>query len=175
MNLEFQFGSLTDTVASLDLLTGALARGLFEQKLAGAVSEARQKGRTLAVLVLDVDDLLELNDRFGDAAADAAISDLAERICEEVDGKGPLGRLTGGTFSVFLPGVPLKEAKAIAERIRQSCARASFGEAGETFSITVSIGVTQLRPNEPWGNLLESAETACRMAKIGGRNQVAVR
>ena len=165
---------MKDEIAALDLLTGALGRELFEQKLAEAVTRARQARRPLSLIVLDVDELLELNDLHGAEIADRALGQLAEVLCERLDGRGPLGRLEGGTFAVFLFGTAA-EAKRAGEAICADCARASFGGEGATFSLTISVGVAQLRPAEPWGNLLETAETACRYAKIGGRNQVAVR
>jgi diguanylate cyclase (GGDEF)-like protein len=164
-----------DEVAALDLLTGALGRELFEQKLAEAVSRARQEKAALSVLVIDVDELLEQNDLHGDAAGDEALGQLAELVCGWLDGRGPLGRLKGGTFAAVLPGVGAEEAQRLAERIRADCARGSFGSKSGPFSLTISVGVSQLRPGEPWGNVLDTAETACRLAKIGGRNQVAVR
>lgn len=165
-----------DTPAAIDLLTGALGRRLFEAELARAVSLAREKSHPLALLYLDVDELLEANDLHGAPAVDRALAALAELTCEVSGGVGPLGRLEGGAFGLLLPRVGPSRALDLAEAIRLRAAHWDHpGEADEPFQLTVSIGVAPLRAGEPWGNLLDAAQEACRRAKMAGRNRVTMR
>lgn len=164
-----------DTPAAIDLLTGAFGPRLFEAELARLVGLARASEEQLAVLYVDVDELLELNDLHGEENLNEALAILAELICQVSGGVGPLGRVAGGSFALVLPRVGPSRALAIAERIRIRAAEAHFdGEEGG-FHLTVSVGIASLRRGEPWGNLIEAAEEACRRAKIAGRNRVAVR
>lgn len=165
----------TDTPAAIDLLTGALGRRLFETELAEAVARARGAHQPLALLYLDVDELLELNDLQGEAPVNAALASLAELICEVSGGVGPLGRVEGGAFALILPGVGPSRALAIAEAVRTRASRQHHPSEEGGFHLTVSVGIAPFRSGEPWGNLLEAAEEACRRAKVAGRNRVAMR
>src|SRR5262249_60841869 len=90
---------------------------------------------------------------------------FATGICGEGSGGGPVGRLGGDTFGLLLPGWALPRACALADRLR------SATRADRCVMATVSVGVAALRPSEPWGNLLEAAETACTRAKQAGRDR----
>ena len=133
------------------------------------MTQARRARQPLAVLYLDVDDMQELNDLHGREVVDEALAELCERVCQTLDGRGPLGRVDGGSFAVLLVGCGADEAVHWAERIRGAVAESA------TPRLTVSVGVAVLRRDEAWGNLLEAAEGACRRAKQGGRNFVAAR
>lgn len=165
----------TDTPAAIDLLTGALGRRLFESELAQSVARARAASQPLALLYLDVDELLELNDLHGEERVNPALASLAELICEVSGGVGPLGRVAGGAFALILPRVGPSRALGVAEAIRLRASEVEHAAVEGSFHLTLSVGIAPLRPGEPWGNLLEAAEEACRRAKVAGRNRVAMR
>jgi diguanylate cyclase (GGDEF)-like protein len=152
-------------VVELDLGTGVYTRGAFERELAFAVQVARRAAQPCSLLVVDVDDFQALRDVRGDLAADSCVEALAQRISAESSGAGPIGRLGADTFALLLPGWALARACALADRLR------SAARADRCVSATVSVGVAALRPAEPWGNLLEAAETACTRAKQAGRDR----
>lgn len=164
---------MSDVVdAAVDLQTGAWRRARFEEELARQVSLAHRGRLPLSVLYVDLDELQEHNDLLGAAEGDALLAQVAELIAREADGRGPLGRISGGAFALRLDGADLAEAVALAERIRRTIsARLSRGAV----RVTVSVGVAALRLAEPWGNLLEAAQTASIRAKQAGRNTVATR
>lgn len=159
----------------LDLLTGAFRREHFEAELSRAVSASRKKMRPLSVLWIDVDDLTEHNDLHGRNATDTALGWLASKLGQTVDGRGPIGRVSGGAFAVFLDGVGPDEAVALSDRLRRTIPRTLHSSAFGDFRLTVSVGVAVLRSQEPWGNLLDAAEAACTRAKQGGRDAVVSR
>lgn len=159
----------------LDLLTGAFRREHFEEALARAVSASRRKMRPLSVLWIDVDDLTEHDDLHGRNATDAALGWLASKLGQVVDGRGPIGRVGGGAFAVFLDGVGPDEAVALSDRVRRLVPRTLHSSAFGDFRLTVSVGVAGLRAQEPYGNLLEAAEAACTRAKQGGRDGTVTR
>jgi diguanylate cyclase (GGDEF)-like protein len=163
---------LTDVAPQLDLLTGAWRRDFFEAQLGRAVSESHRQRAPFGLLYLNIDDLQEHNDVNGYPAVDAALSEVASTISEVLDGRGPIGRVEGGAFAVYLAGFTLEDSLAIAEQIRRRMPR--LLAAGKS-QLTVSVGVAALREGEPWGNLLEAAEKACLKAKQGGRDIVVPR
>ncbi|HZJ53752.1 MAG TPA: GGDEF domain-containing protein [Myxococcaceae bacterium] len=152
-------------VVELDLETGVYTRGAFERELDFAVQVARRAAQPCSLMVVDVDDFQALRDVRGDLAADSCLEALAQRISSESSGAGPIGRLGADTFGLLLPGWALPRACALADRLRGAA------RADRCVSATVSVGVAALRPAEPWGNLLEAAETACIRAKQAGRDR----
>ncbi len=165
----------TDTVAHLDLLTGAFERDPFHEALARAVAEARRSNRPLSLLHVDVDDLEEHNQVHGRDQLDLGLSWLVVQLSEVADGRGPIGRLGGDEFAVLLQGVGAEEAAAVAEAIRKRAQRTAHASPFGDYRLTVSVGVATLRPQEAALNLLEAAESACTKAKQGGRDAVVTR
>jgi diguanylate cyclase (GGDEF)-like protein len=156
----------------LDLLTGAWKRFYFEQQLAAAVSQSQRRRDPFSLIQLDVDDLHEHNDVHGKVSVDAALGWLASKLAELINGRGPIGRLEGGTFATFLPRLERQRAISLAEQMRTQISKAAHDSSEGRYSITVSVGVVAMRPGEPWGNLLEAADLACRKAKHGGKDAV---
>ncbi|MHB8875946.1 MAG: GGDEF domain-containing protein [Myxococcaceae bacterium] len=163
---------MSEVAPQVDLLTGAYKRHRFEDEVARAVARAKKGKRPLCLLHVDIDDLQEHNDVHGRDALDQAVSWLASKISEVMDGRGPIGRLGGDELAVLMPGVAIKEAMEIAEAIRKLVPKTLHASAFGDYRLTVSMGVVAMRPEELSGNLLDAAEDACRKAKQGGRNAV---
>lgn len=159
----------------IDLLTAAWTRDRFETELSRAVSLSHRTGRPLSLLFVDVDDAQEMNDLYGTDAMDEALSKVAQVLSQVVDGQGPISRLGGDDFAVLLPGIQRETALRLAKAVVSAVARRRHPHPHGTFQITVSAGVALARRGEPWGNLVEAAESACTRAKQGGRNAVASR
>jgi diguanylate cyclase (GGDEF)-like protein len=159
----------------IDLLTAAWNRDRFEVELSRAVSWSHRTGRPLSLLFVDVDDAQELNDLHGEEAVDGALSGVAEVLSQVVDGRGPIARLGGDDFAVLLTDCSRESALRLARGAVSAVARRRFPCGSGEFRITISAGVAIARRGEPWGNLVEAAESACTRAKQGGRNAVASR
>ena len=156
-------------------LTGAYLRPYFESLLAKAVSEATLARMPLTVLWVDVDETQEGNDAHGRETMDAALSGLVDELAEELDGRGPIGRMEADAFAASLYAVTPVVGVRLAEGLRRRLTEKRFRSETGGFHLTVSVGVAGLRPGEPYGNLLEAAEAACVQAKQAGRDQVVVR
>jgi diguanylate cyclase (GGDEF)-like protein len=163
---------LTEVAPQIDLLTAAWKQRYFLGQLARAVAGAQRQRQPLALIHVDVDDLQEQNDQHGQASLDEALSWLASRMANVMDGRGPIGRLEGGAFATFLPAFTLEPAVRLAEQLRRMVPRTAHASPFGDYRLTISVGVAALRRSEPWGNLLEAAENACRKAKQGGRDVV---
>jgi diguanylate cyclase (GGDEF)-like protein len=166
---------MSDVAPHIDLLSGAWKRDHFEAMLGQKVAEARRLGQPLALLWIDVDDLHEHNDVHGRASLDLALGHLATQIAAEADGAGPLGRMAGGAYAIYLPGWTRERAARLSERIRVKVPKTLHASAFGDYRLTVSVGVAMLRKGEPFGNFLEAAEEACTRAKQGGRDLVVSR
>lgn len=152
--------------------TGAYLRPPFELLLVRAVSDAHLTRMPLTLLWVDVDETQEGNDAHGREAMDAALSALVDELAAELDGRGPIGRVEGDAFAAVLFAVTPDMGERLGERLRRRFAARRFTAETGPFQLTVSVGVAALRAQEPYGNLLDAAESACVQAKQAGRNRV---
>ena len=166
---------MTDVAAYTDLLTAAWKKEYFELQLARAVARAQRLRDPLSLVLVDVDQLQEHNDMHGPIQLDNSIGWLAAKISEVIDGHGPIGRLGGGSFAVYLPAYTEERTLRIAQRLRRVVSATPHASHCGDYRLTISVGVATLRRGEPWGNLVEAAERACLKAKQGGRDTVATR
>lgn len=159
-------------LATVDPLTGVLARsGLVEQGHR-LMLESRRHGRPLAVLLLDMDQFKAVNDSLGHAAGDGVLRHLAARARLVLRGEDILGRLGGDEFVALLPSTDAAGARVVAERLREAINQAHMLYRGEEVPVPVSIGVAQLRPDEPLEAVLQRADLAMYQAKRAGGDRV---
>lgn len=92
--------------ATRDFLTRMLNRGAFLERLEAAISQAEQRGLTLAVLYIDIDDFRGINTAYGHEGGDAVLAGVARVIARIVGRKGMVGRLGGDELAVFMHPVP---------------------------------------------------------------------
>lgn len=159
-------------LATIDFLTGALNRRAFFERADSARMLAARLHKPIALLMLDLDHFKQLNDRFGHATGDEALvlfADTARRALREHD---IMGRLGGEEFALALPGTGLDGALHAAERLRQAVTDAPLITSGNAYTMTVSIGVVLIDPNEELTAALARADHALYAAKTGGRNRV---
>ena len=151
--------SLTNEVyklAALDPLTGLYNRRSGEQRLAEEIARAMRHLRPLTLLLLDLDGLKKINDRFGHGAGDLALRTLAECLQRAIRGSDQAVRLGGDEFMVILP-----ECKA--EEVRHVLARLDGIEikhAGQTIPCRFSRGWTDYKHGETAQELLNRADAA---------------
>jgi diguanylate cyclase (GGDEF)-like protein len=162
-------------LANTDPLTGALNRRRFLELLEGDARRPGGRPQTLAVLMLDLDYFKKINDRFGHLTGDAALKHFTELVKAELRERDHFARLGGEEFAALLPGTPLQAALGVAERIRAATENTVFEhESGIQVPLSVSIGVTELRPDDdrPLA-VLNRADKALYLTKESGRNRVA--
>jgi diguanylate cyclase (GGDEF)-like protein len=158
--------------AVTDPLTGLNNRGVLELRL----REITAKGRVEhgSIIYVDLDHFKRLNDTHGHAAGDAALRHVAGIFQSHVRGRDLVARMGGEEFAVWLPGTPLAEGLAVAERIRRSVETLPWTWAGAVWPLTVSCGVAAMPDDSVDSeNLLMLADKALYQAKGAGRNRVA--
>ena len=163
-----------ERLAQVDSLTGAMTRSAFDQRLTEEIERARRLEHPLALLLADLDHFKQVNDTWGHHAGDVALRGFVA-VCQEEFRKYDLvGRLGGEEFALLLPDTGIDAAVAAAERLRAAMARCPIdpGVPGQTFHITVSIGVAQLHATDDASKLIQRADQALYAAKAAGRNAV---
>jgi diguanylate cyclase (GGDEF)-like protein len=156
--------------AKTDYLTGLYNHRSFQAMLTTEMARAGRHGIPVSLLIIDLDFLKEVNDRFGHMTGDAVIREAAEIIrsgCREYDLPARYG---GEEFTIILPETSLRDAIELAERIRERIATRTFPSVG---NITASIGVSNYPTNGLNGDdLIRVADSALYDAKNSGRNRV---
>jgi diguanylate cyclase (GGDEF)-like protein len=157
--------------ARTDFLTGLPNHRFFQTTLSVELGRAQRHNHPLSLLIVDLDFLKEVNDRFGHPSGDVVIKAIAETIrssCREIDFAARYG---GEEFTVILPETPLAGAIQVADRIRERIASEQFSGIG---SITASIGLSNYPVNAlSKEDLIRVADQALYIAKNGGRDRVA--
>lgn len=164
-------------LAIVDPLTGLNNRRYFDSHFQPMLDEALNRGRQLAVMLLDIDRFKDVNDTFGHEAGDSVLREFAHRIRSSVRAVDLAARLGGEEFVVLMPDTGLEMAQSVAERIRArvACEAFSMGRGLAERPVTVSIGVSVVSgPFEDVQSLLRRADDALYAAKTAGRNRVIV-
>jgi diguanylate cyclase (GGDEF)-like protein len=154
-------------LSTRDGLTGLLNRRTFHDSLAREVERAHRQDRPLALLVLDVDNFKQYNDRHGHLGGDAALQALAvvleESLRQQVD---TAFRIGGDEFAALLIEADADQALQIAERVRTAF------EDRHLNGCTVSIGLAGLLAEETPADLLRRSDRSLYQAKHGGGNRI---
>jgi diguanylate cyclase (GGDEF)-like protein len=158
-------------LASHDELTGLYnRRGLFELAQR-EFARARRTGRSLALVMADLDHFKEVNDRYGHLAGDEVLKRCAAAHAKLARASDLCGRFGGEEFLLLAPETDLDGAKALAERIRQSLRE--LGRGG--IAVTASFGVTVMgEVDRSFDDVLKRADDALYRAKQAGRDRVVV-
>jgi diguanylate cyclase (GGDEF)-like protein len=160
--------------ASLDALTGVLARGAMQEHGERLLAGARRHQRPLSALLLDLDRFKSVNDRLGHEAGDAMLRHVAARAKLVLRGEDALCRLGGDEFVALLPNTDATGARIVADRLRASLAEAPLVVHGHALAVTVSIGVAETVVGAgDLDALLRRADTAMYAAKHAGGDRVA--
>jgi diguanylate cyclase (GGDEF)-like protein len=159
-------------LATVDPLTGVLARnGLGEQALR-LMSEARRYRRPLSALLLDLDEFKAVNDTLGHQAGDALLRDLAASARRVLRAEDVLARVGGDEFVALLPSTDAAGARVVAERLRDALHRAAAGRDGGDAAAPMSVGVAQFRADDDLASLMQRADQAMYRAKRAGGDRV---
>ena len=158
------------TQALTDPLTGLSNRRAFDERLAEETDRARRHGRALALMLVDVDHFKSINDRFGHAAGDRVLVNLAKDLHEVMRHGDLLARIGGDEMAMILADCPPEQAGEVARRMLAAVERDD--SLSKRHAVTVSIGVAGLASGETADNLRRRADQALYRAKDSGRNQV---
>jgi diguanylate cyclase (GGDEF)-like protein len=157
--------------ARTDFLTGLPNHRFFQATLSTELVRAQRHNHPLSLLIIDLDFLKDVNDKFGHPTGDTVIRSVGETIrisCRDFDFAARYG---GEEFTVILPETPLTGAIQVADRIRERISFMVFPGVGH---ITASIGVSNYPVNALGKeDLIRVADQALYIAKNNGRDRVA--
>jgi diguanylate cyclase (GGDEF)-like protein len=165
--------ALTESLSLSDPLTGLANRRQLDQDLALEVERAARYGRSLAVLMIDIDHFKQVNDTFGHGVGDAVLSEVARLLSEHARGGDTVYRYGGEEFAVLARESDINGAVIVAERLRAVVEDHYASSAPGDVSVTISIGVASVSDTvDAAQRVLEASDAALYDAKRSGRNRV---
>ncbi|WP_456382143.1 diguanylate cyclase [Persephonella sp.] len=165
--------------ASIDFLTGLVNRRRFERVLEDAIRDRKIRGYPASLIFVDIDNFKKINDEYGHLAGDIVLKELAKVFRFYLRANTIIARLGGEEFAILLPGIEIKDAVKVAERLRKIIENRDIkipvDEDGEKkIQVTASFGVTEIREDDTVESLLIRADEAMYKAKKSGKNKVEV-
>jgi len=160
--------------AQTDALTGLANRRFIGERLDNELAHAQLTGTSLSLLVADIDDFKQINDRFGHAAGDQVLTEVAQVFVRSLRELDLPGRYGGEEFVVILPGARLANARRTAERLRRAIEEVEITTPrGPVGRVSASFGVAEFPTYTTAPELFEAADKALYEAKDAGKNRVA--
>ncbi len=159
--------------AITDELTQLSNRRRFTETLAVEVRRAERFGDPLSLVLADLDDFKQINDRYGHQAGDEVLRRFADVLRENVRDFDLPVRYGGEEFAVLLPETGLDGAEQLAHRLQTALLRLRLPEiGGDRPPVTASFGVAAFPAARNAEQLLSAADGALYRAKAAGKNRV---
>jgi len=159
-------------LSTIDSLTGLYNRTFFFSALEREIARGDRSGRAFCLVMLDLDDLKAVNDRFGHISGDQVLRTVADIVRSGVRKIDVAARYGGDEFVALLPETDPTGGWVLAEKVRLMVAEQ--GMAGVDPGPTVSVGVVSYPSDGRSADaLLVSADRAMYASKRAGKNRVA--
>ncbi|MBL8774409.1 MAG: diguanylate cyclase [Acidimicrobiales bacterium] len=161
--------------ATHDPLTHLPNRVIVNDRLGHALERGRRDGSRAAAIFLDIDEFKQVNDRWGHAAGDELLREVAVRVQRAARSADTVGRYGGDEFVVICENLPsAADALVVAERIRDEVARPASVDGAEVL-VGTSIGVAlSMDADETTRDLIGRADAAMYEAKSKGRGRIVI-
>jgi diguanylate cyclase (GGDEF)-like protein len=166
---------VSERLAKMDPLTDIYNRRALDERLRIAAMSSEKNGSKLSILFADIDHFKKINDSYGHAVGDEVLKVVAKRISSVLRFGDVLGRYGGEEFVIGLLDTNEVQARALAERIRQSISEHPISSVEHKISVTISIGVSVLSAGlSDLEQAMLSADRALYHCKQNGRNRIFV-
>jgi diguanylate cyclase (GGDEF)-like protein len=157
----------------VDALTGAHNKRYFMEFLEREIARCARYRRPLSLLMFDIDHFKAINDKHGHLTGDYVLRELSRRLLGRVRREELLARYGGEEFAAVLPETDLTGARTFAEQIRRLIAEHAFEYEGDTFPVTISVGVACVEGQDvDVSTFIKVADDNLYRAKREGRNRV---
>lgn len=160
-------------LATHDPLTGIYNRRHFEHELTEAMRRAQHDNDPMSLLYLDLDQFKAVNDTCGHKAGDILLKELCQKLDNQIQGIGTLGRMGGDEFAVLVLKHSQKRVQQLAEALLSAVQMHRFVWEDRVFAIGASIGI--IHYDQDIANpeqMMSMADSACYIAKERGRGQI---
>jgi diguanylate cyclase (GGDEF)-like protein len=162
-----------EELAALDELTGSFNRRCIMRMLDDEITRSRRTKAPCSIALIDLDWFKRINDTHGHPTGDEVLRTFAITVFANIRTIDRFGRYGGEEFLLVLPDTPGDTATRLLDRLRAIIADLDWSAFSPGMQVTVSAGVTTLRPDETADTFLARADGALYTAKARGRNRIA--
>jgi diguanylate cyclase len=158
-----------------DPLTGLGNRKYFDRMIKTAIQSSRATAEPLSLLMFDIDHFKSFNDSYGHLTGDQVLRLVGLSLKHAVKTQDITARYGGEEFAILLPNTALRQALTVADQIRHRVMGKELKKksTGEILGrVTISVGVSLLKPDDDTDSLIERADACLYAAKRNGRNRV---
>jgi diguanylate cyclase (GGDEF)-like protein/PAS domain S-box-containing protein len=161
--------------ATHDVQTGLANRANLLTRLEERLGITPEPAEHVGVLYCDIDNLKQINDRYGHRVGDDVIAAVADRLASAVRHGDIVGRIGGDEFVIVLDQCPDEEVLvSVAENVQKAASGLVKTHAGKKVRVTVSVGAVLAAATTDTDDALSRSDHALYRAKRAGRNQVAL-
>jgi diguanylate cyclase len=161
-----------EELAELDELTGSFNRRSIKRMLDDEIARTHRVQTPCSIALIDLDWFKRINDAFGHPTGDEVLRAFAITVFANIRAIDRFGRYGGEEFLLMLPDTPEDEATRILDRLRAIIADLDWSAFSPGMQVTISAGVTTLKPEETPDTFLARADSALYAAKARGRNRI---
>lgn len=169
-----QRSALLNSYIALDSLTKLLNHTHILKQLSFEILRAQRVKQPIAMAMIDLDFFKKINDRYGHPVGDLVLKKLAELFVARVRKTDFVGRYGGEEFAIIFPETPPGMALKLCNELCKKVAEHPFHISGNTFYVTLSIGLAHYPIFQTAEQLVSAADRALYQAKANGRNRVEV-
>lgn len=160
-----------------DGLTGLFNHRYFQEMVDHEMERVLRFGSCFSLLMFDLDNFKQVNDRYGHPVGDLVLKNIAETVNSGVRSSDVVARYGGEEFAAILPGADASGLRVFAERLRRRVEEVETVVGTERLSVTISIGGTTYQPGvakvDKFG-IIDTADRALYQSKALGRNRVTI-
>lgn len=171
--LDQAYDAHLERLLHIDDLSGLFVRRRFDMELSRCLAAATAQGKSVTLLVMDMDGIKAINDRHGHLFGAYTIGETGRVIGEVLGERGIGSRFGGDEFCALLPDHDLERGFAVAQEIHAAVNAHTYSREGVTLRPGISIGVAAFPGDAADAEkLFQRADEALYRAKQGGRNRV---
>ncbi|MFC1675260.1 diguanylate cyclase [Candidatus Omnitrophota bacterium] len=161
-------------LAISDVLTGLYNVGYFKVLLNAEFMAMKKQDphRRFSVIMFDVDHFKKFNDTYGHQVGDLVLREVSSVLGNSVRSSDVVARYGGEEIIALLRGSNIKNALDVAEKMRKNVEEHTILDGGQTYKVTVSVGVSTFHPGDDDNSIIKRADEGLYKSKEGGRNRV---
>ena len=165
--------SKIETLAITDELSGVYNRHHFNHVLKQEFERCQRYNRPLSLIIVDIDNFKEINDRYGHICGDEVINQYGTMLKDNVRSTDILARFGGDEFAIIMPETNTQQAMIVTKKIEALCNKRKFLLEQDEIQVTISIGLAEMILDEDLKpeDLIHKADSAMYQAKNQGREQ----
>ena len=167
--------SKLNSEATTDSLTKVNNRRAFDMEIENFISTSKSESKPLCLILMDLDDFKQFNDKFGHTIGDKVLRFVATLLKNNIKGGDSVSRFGGEQFSILLPETALEGAMIVAETIRDKLSKQTLSDSAEKIelgTVTASLGVAPYKYGDSAEQFIRNADHFMHEAKRAGKNKV---